>query len=423
MLQALYANKKEVITVSTNNSVIEALKVAVDQSPDDVALRMHLAKVLDEAGQAQEALDHLSHVLTLDPVHIDALTLAALCAEQVEDQKRAEGYWRILDSLGATDANKNPSDNSTSQNKGTTRDSVNSKTPKSTQAGKSVEGTGLRVIDGGPDSPVYEEKNTITLDDVGGMEAVKRRLHLPFLAPLKNPELKDMYGKRLQGGLLLYGPPGCGKTFIARALAGELGAKFVSIGLTDVLDMWLGNSERNLHEVFSMARRSSPSVMFIDELDALGQKRNQTKHGAGRNIVNQLLVELDGVDANNEGLFLLAATNHPWDVDTALRRPGRFDRVVLVLPPDLEARVSILQYHMKDRPAASIDYNWLANRTNNFSGADLLHLCDSATELAMEVACDTGKTKPIEMDDFKRALSDLRPSTLPCCAPDSKCVH
>ena len=218
------------------------------------------------------------------------------------------------------------------------------------------------------------------------------------------------FGKTTRGGLLMYGPPGCGKTFIARATAGELGAHFLAVGLSDVLDMYVGNSEKNLHQIFETARRKSPCVLFLDEIDALGRKRSQMRHSGG-NIINQLLSEMDGVNAKNEGVFVLAATNHPWDVDTALRRPGRLDRTLLVLPPDLEARASLLEMSLRDRPVQNIDVNGLAKTTEDFSGADLAHLADSAAELAMEDSMTTGRVRSITMNDFKTALKDVRPST------------
>lgn len=270
----------------------------------------------------------------------------------------------------------------------------------------------LRAV--GPDQLDEEfgaERPPLTLADVAGLDAVKRRLNTAFLAPLRNPELRKMYGKSLRGGLLLFGPPGCGKTFIARATAGELGARFMAVGISDVLDMWLGESERKLHELFQAARRTAPSVLFFDELDALGQRRSQLRQHAGRNVVNQLLAELDGVDQANQGVFVLGATNHLWDVDPALLRPGRFDRMVLVLPPDEPARDAIVRHHLAERPAESVDVTWVARHTPGFSGADLAHLCESAAEIALEDSINAGTPRPMTTPDLRQALKDVRPST------------
>ena len=208
------------------------------------------------------------------------------------------------------------------------------------------------------------------------------------------------------------GPPGCGKTFVARATAGELGAKFVGVGLADVLDMWVGLSERNLHGVFELARRHAPCVLFIDELDALGQKRLNTRSAPVlRNVIAQLLNELDGATSDNEGVFVLGATNAPWDIDAALKRPGRFDRSLLVLPPDRAAREAILRHHLRDRPlAGDIDVAEVAARTDGFSGADLAHVCESATEYALSDAISTGTARPIGQADLLRPLGDIRSS-------------
>ncbi|MFI9381441.1 tetratricopeptide repeat protein [Kutzneria sp. NPDC052558] len=257
------------------------------------------------------------------------------------------------------------------------------------------------------------EEGRITLKDVGGLKAVKERLEAAFLAPMRNPELRRLYGKSLRGGLMLYGPPGCGKTFVARAVAGELGAKFISVTLSDVLNMYIGQSERNLHEMFETARRNAPCVLFLDEIDALGQKRSQLRSSAMRGTVNQLLVELDDVKDSNDGVFVLAATNHPWDVDSALKRPGRFDRTLLVLPPDQEARQAILAYHLKDRPAQGVDVGKLAKRTDGYSGADLAHACEAAAEKALLDSVRQGQTRMIGQQDLEAALKEIRPSTVP----------
>uniref|UniRef100_UPI001890E4AF ATP-binding protein n=1 Tax=Catenulispora pinisilvae TaxID=2705253 RepID=UPI001890E4AF len=245
------------------------------------------------------------------------------------------------------------------------------------------------------------------------LSQVKDRLQVAFLAPMRNPELRKIYGKSLRGGLLLYGPPGCGKTFIARAVAGEIGASFISVGISEVMDLWFGASEKNLSELFELARRQAPCVLFFDEMDALGQRRSQNRNSMMRTLVNQFLTELDSVGADNEGVFVLGATNAPWDVDPALRRPGRFDRTVLVLPPDAPAREEILRYHLRDRPIAGIDLESLVERTDGFSGADLAYLCESATENALMDAVRSGAVRMMGMPDFENALKDVRPSTGP----------
>jgi ATPase family protein associated with various cellular activities (AAA)/AAA+ lid domain-containing protein len=154
-------------------------------------------------------------------------------------------------------------------------------------------------------------------------------------------------------------------------------------------------------------------VLFLDEVDALGLKRSHLERSAGRNVVVQLLSELDSARSDNEGVFVLGATNQPWDIDPALRRPGRFDRTLLVLPPDPPARVSILQYHLRDRPVGQLDLQRLANRTEGFSGADLRLLCESAAESALEDSLRSGTNRPIGPGDFDRAFREVSPSTRP----------
>jgi AAA+ superfamily predicted ATPase len=392
--------------MASPDSVINALAAALAAAPGDSGIRLHLASLLLQSGQAVEALEHYTAVLAEDPANGEALKGAALAAERSNQPVRAAAYRRLCASLEQTQAEE---PRSASPPRAAPRP-----VPRPGQAPR------LRVIDGGTkvsdelDTPSEEpEEPPITLADVGGLEQVKRRLEMAFLAPLRNPDVRKMYGKKLKGGLLMYGPPGCGKTYIARALAGELQAGFMNVGLSDVMDMYLGESERKLHELFETARRNAPTVLFFDEIDALGQKRVHLKNSAGRNIVNQLLTEMDSVGADNREVFILGATNHPWDVDAALRRAGRFDRVVLVLPPDAQAREAILTRHVQDRPIREIDIPAIARQTAHFSGADLAHLCESATEFAMEDALRTGEARPITMAEFKKALKEIRPSTRP----------
>ena len=369
------------------------MSAAVEIDPTAVPIRLHLAQLLLDSGAEAAALEHFSTILDRDPANREALRGATAAADAVGDQQRAAGYRQRLADLGGSsqpDAAQKPS----SAPQAERRQAVPVET------------------DPAAGSAWWEVMTPeVTLKDVGGMEDVKRRINVAFLGPLRNPELRQAFGKSLRGGLLLYGPPGCGKTFLARAVAGEMGARFISVGLSDVLSMWLGESERHLHGLFETARRNAPCILFFDELDAIGLKRTQLTHSAGRNVVNQLLAELDGIGSRNEGVFTLGATNHPWDVDSALLRPGRFDRLALVAPPDQKARVAILRYHVRDRPTGSLDLDAVASRTDGFSGADLAHVCETATEQAMEASIDAGAVRPIEMSDFDRALKQIRPST------------
>jgi SpoVK/Ycf46/Vps4 family AAA+-type ATPase len=363
------------------DSLLDSLRAAVDASPDDVSLRLHLAELLAQAGRRDEAVYHAANVLRRDPRHAGALRLLARAAAAAEAQPSFAEQDDPDEALAWLDRQLADIE------------------PAPVQQQEPAEASAFLV-----------ESVTERLSDVAGQEEVKQRLEATVLMPLRNPELGGYYGRTGRGGLLLYGPPGCGKTFLARALAGELGAGFLSVSLADVLDMFVGQSERNLAELFNVARRHAPCVVFFDEADAIGQKRSQLQHTGRRGVVNQLLAEMDGVASANAGVFVLGATNHPWDVDVALRRPGRFDRTQLVLPPDELARSAIFALHLRKLPTEQLDLEPLARATEGYSGADIAYACDLAAEAAMLDSARTGKPRPVSGEDLAAAVRQVRPS-------------
>ncbi len=270
---------------------------------------------------------------------------------------------------------------------------------------------GDNEFENGAAQQFFMEKPDMKFEDVGGMEKVKKEISLKIIQPLKNPELYKAFGKKAGGGILLYGPPGCGKTYLAKATAGEIDAKFINIGLHDILDMWMGSSEKNLHEVFMQARENAPCVLFFDEVDAIGASRSDMKGSSMRHVINQFLSEMDGVENSNEGVLVLAATNAPWSVDSAFRRPGRFDRVIFVAPPDAEGRVEILKQHLKHKPAENIDVAAVAKATEEYSGADLKAVVDIAIEYKLEESLAKGSIEKITTKDLLKAIKQHKATT------------
>jgi AAA+ superfamily predicted ATPase len=385
----------------TDDALVDSLERAVTAAPDDLPLRVHLAELLVERNRGAEAVLHLAVVLARTPDDARAQMLMRRALGAAPEPQAPPGAAPADESPTAVSSSASEPEFDWARADAEMGDVV---PPMFVEADPSD-------ADDSP-FPADVERSTLRLSDVGGMADVKERLEVSFLMPMRNPELRRAYGKSLRGGLLLYGPPGCGKTYIARAVAGELGAAFISVALSDVLDMWLGQSERNIHELFVAARQAAPCVLFLDEVDALALKRSQQR-GAGRNTVNQLLHELDGVDDQNEGVFVLAATNHPWDVDEALRRPGRLDRMLAVLPPDLEAREAIFRHHLAHRPIASIDLAALARATGGVTGADIAHICETAAEYAMVDSARSGTVRLIEQADVMSAVGEVGSSAGP----------
>lgn len=407
-----------------DDPLIRELLAAVERTPDVVELRLHLAELLVARGRHAEALTHCGVALNQDPANPKALHLVQQCSAALAAP--AADASMPVDSFDAPpqqsqDQGEDRSVEDCSGEERFVEDPVVEQPEFDWSAAESeVADIPTPAFVSEPPDVVDDNDvdvvapSTVRLADIAGMDEVKRQLELSLLGPLRNPEIAKAFELGARGGLLLYGPPGCGKTFIAKAISGELGAKFYPVGVVDVMHHWFGDSERALHEVFETARRNAPCVLFFDEVDALGHRRSGVSATSGlRTLVNALLAELDSATSSNEGVYVLGATNSPWDVDPALRRPGRFDRMIFVGLPDLAARSAIVRLHLRDKPVAGIDPMAVARRTEGMSGADLAHICDTATRFAMQESMRTGQIMPVRMADLDRAAAQVRPSAGP----------
>ncbi|MHA1780148.1 MAG: CDC48 family AAA ATPase [Candidatus Thorarchaeota archaeon] len=255
---------------------------------------------------------------------------------------------------------------------------------------------------------VLVEKPNVRWDDVGGLEKVKAQLREAVEAPLKHPEIFEKMGIRTPKGVLLFGPPGNGKTLLAKAVATESEANFISIRGPEIFNKYVGESEKAVREIFKKARQTAPCVLFFDEIDAIMTARGRADDtGVSQRIVNQFLAELDGMQSL-QNVLVIGATNRADILDPAVLRPGRFDSIVFVPPPDKEARLAILKVHTKNMPLhEDVDLEALAEKTEGYSGADLENL---TREAAMTAVRGDWKPKPVQMKHFEQAMEEVRPS-------------
>lgn len=273
----------------------------------------------------------------------------------------------------------------------------------------------LRVIEGkrrGHISLDEDKETNITFSDVGGLDELKETIRMKIIKPFSTPGLFEKFKKKSGGGILLFGPPGCGKTFIAKATAGECRASFIPVHITDILDPYLGVSSKNIKDIFANARTKRPCILFFDEIDTIGYNRAKLTGEHMRPIIDQLLVEIEGIESSTEKMLIIGATNMPWDVDPALRRPGRFDRMIFVMPPDVHARKEIFVLKLQGRPIEDLDYMELARRTELYSGADIENVVELAAENVIDSIMKTGVEKKISMTDLIFAIDKTKPSTL-----------
>ncbi len=413
--------------MGAQDNLIRSLREAIDQSPQNVDLRIHLADLLAQNGQYADAIQE--YRIALDARPTDASLKYALAEAYYRSDKLDVALIVLEDLLRSTDPSPKTyllaarcylqagqmEKAAQSYRHAVAADPALADAELDEQLGKPERGEDDKVkvstSEMGAGAEAAIERPTIAFKDVGGMEKLKEEIRMKIIHPLTHPEIYRTYGKSIGGGILMYGPPGCGKTHLARAVAGEVNARFLAIGLHDILDMYLGQSEQNLHNIFELARANTPCVLFFDEVDALGASRADMRQSAGRHVINQFLSEMDGIASNNSGVLTLAATNAPWYVDTALRRPGRFDRIIFVPPPDLSARTAILKIHLEGKPLKGINYERIGAATDGFSGADLRGIVDTAVEHKLAEAMQKNEVLPIETSDLLLAAKTVKPTT------------
>ncbi len=340
-----------------------------------------------------KAVEDFTKVVELDPDFAEAYYVRGLAFEYLENADKAiENYQKALD-----------------LNPDLQEASAHMEAVKTKKEGGGEGGEGASKVD----TVKLVQRPSVNFSHVAGMKKVKDSFFDYIVRPLQNPELARKYGKLGGGGLLLYGPPGCGKTFIVKAAAGESGVSFINAKLSDLLDMYVGNTEKNIHKVFEAARKNAPSILFIDELEALGGRREKMDQSATRSAINQLLYEMDGVEAHNENVLVIGATNSPWSVDTALRRSGRFSKMVYIPEPDGASRADLFKIYLAKRPLGKgIQYGRLGRATEGFSSADVKQICDDSAAIPWKEAFLTGKERSIMMKDILKTIKACK-STLP----------
>jgi transitional endoplasmic reticulum ATPase len=269
------------------------------------------------------------------------------------------------------------------------------------------------VKPGIPSDWTLAEKPKLRFDDIAGLEDVKEQIRVKMILPFTYPEKAKKYKVKSGGGILLYGPPGTGKTMIAKAVAGELDATFFAIAPSEILNKWVGESEKNIRKLFESARACPKAVIFIDEVEALIPKRRDAEAGnVMARVVPQILAELDGFEAREgQSVMFMGATNEPWSIDYAMLRPGRLDEKVYVGLPEQAARKKVLELNLRDIPLCEdVDADAIAKRLEGYSGADIAYLCRKVAEQTFLESVELGHERPLADADFQRVLKTLKPS-------------
>jgi len=394
------------------DKAIEHFNKAIELRPDLLETYFNRGLAYTRKGEYDKALEDLNKVLELNPNLGEAFYTRGLVYEYKQDYGRAiEDYTTCLE----VDPNYGKAATQLEVVK-SKKDSVGGASgaggmpaPVTPGAGGEGEGEGLTEFQ-------VMKKPKMNFADVAGLDKSKEKIKDYIVYPLLDPELAKKYGMWAGGGVIFYGPPGTGKTFLAKASAGECEANFISVKMSDIVDMYAGNTEKNIHNAFETARKNKPVILYFDEMDGIAGKREKMDQSFEKRSINQFLLEMDGVEYDNEGVLCVGSTNAPWDIDAALRRTGRFSKMVYFPPPDKKTRRGILDINLKNRPVdPGLPVGRIARMTDGFSSSDIKALCNEAAAVPWKEALKTKKERVMKFKDFIKATKgeDAVRSTLP----------
>jgi len=350
---------------------VEELEKTLVENPFDTKLRLELAELFMSQHQYDKSGIHFNLILKQDPEHQKALEGLSFLKKEKETENK--GLNLAVNNSSSRIPNEKISN----------------------------------IV------PFREDKSKISFSDIVGMESLKRTIRLKVIEPFRNPSLFSKFKKKGSDGILLYGPPGCGKTMLAKAIASECDLEFISVDISDILNMYIGESERSLAGVFERARDLGSCVLFFDELDALAISRSKASSHSARTLVNELLNQMDGFGKNNKNTLILGATNMPWDIDQAAKRSGRFSRQIFVPPLDKEARQELLRLALHGIPHdEGISLDMIADQSRGFSGADIVGVVELAKEYVLLDIIDKNHERSIGQQDLLNAIEEIEPSAL-----------
>ena len=252
---------------------------------------------------------------------------------------------------------------------------------------------------------ILKSNSRVTFDDVIGLDDVKELINQMVVYPFKYKEIYKAFNRDSGGGILLYGAPGTGKTMIAKAIANEIDAEFYSIKCSDIASKWYGESARNIKKLFDKARSHERSIIFFDEFDSLGSNRDHGNYNTVNMVVSELLSQIDGFESKKNTVLLIASTNKPWNIDSALLRSGRFNKKIYIGLPDKTSRINLLFHELKDSPLSKVDLESISEKTEGYSSADIVELCNETKDIAIKRSIQMNQISPINQKDLIKALS------------------